>query len=504
MKTILHRLFFLILLVVGHYAMAQSVGIHTNTPHPSAALDIGGNQQGFLPPRLTLSQRNAISNPAQGLVVYNTTDGCIDVYMPSGWQHVYCNCPNPPSSTFTAPSSVAVNASFQANGPATPGLTYQWTAVGATPATSNAAQPSFTYGVAGTYTLSLVVSDASGCSDSSSQQIIAVLCPNPPSANFTLASTTASVNAPLQATGPAGPGLTYAWTATGATPSTSSAQNPSFTYGSTGSYTISLTVTDALGCTATQSQNITVQNCPSMPMGQSQTFNFTGSAQTFVVPACVTSLQVDVRGAQGGQGSSGNGAGGLGGRVQTTMTVTPGETLFVYVGGTPNPIVNAGWNGGGSGVGTGAGGGGASDLRRGGQGLNDRIVVAGGGGGGAQGNGGAGGGLTGGQGSTLGNGSWAQGGTQSAGGNGGMYNNGGCSPGAAFASNGSFGLGGNGLSNSACCCYGTGGGGGWYGGGGMQINGAGGGSGYVNPSGTSATTQTSGFQTGNGQVILSW
>jgi hypothetical protein len=38
----------------------------------------------------------------------------------------------------------------------------------------------------------------------------------------------------------------------------------------------------------------------------------------------------------------------------------------------------------------------------------------------------------------------------------------------------------------------------------MQINGAGGGSGYVNPSGTSATTQTSGFQTGNGQVILSW
>lgn len=497
-------LLFCLLGILPCELFAQSVGIHTNSPHPSAALDIGGNQQGFLPPRLTLTERNAISNPAHGLVVYNTTDGCIDIFMPSGWQHVYCNCPAPPPATFSAPSSVVVNSSFQVTAPSAPGLTYQWTAVGASPVTSVAAQPTFSYSVAGTYSLKLVVSDASGCKDSTTQQVTAILCPNPPSATFTLPGTTAILNAPFQATGPAGPGLTYAWTATGATPSSSTTQNPSFTYGSTGSYTISLTVTDGLGCTATQSQNITIQNCPAMPMGQSQTFNFTGNAQTFVVPVCVTSLQVDVRGAQGGTGNSGSGAGGLGGRVQTTLAVTPGETLFVYVGGTPNPLEAAGWNGGGSGVVSGGGGGGASDLRRGGQSLNDRIVVAGGGGGGAQGNGGAGGGLTGGQGSTLGAGNWAQGGTQSAGGSGGRYNNGGCSPGAAFAGNGAFGVGGNGLSNSACCCSGTGGGGGWYGGGGMQINGAGGGSGYVNPSGTSSTTQTAGFQSGNGQVILSW
>ncbi len=136
-------LLFCLLGILPCELFAQSVGIHTNSPHPSAALDIGGNQQGFLPPRLTLTERNAISNPAHGLVVYNTTDGCIDIFMPSGWQHVYCNCPAPPPATFSAPSSVVVNSSFQVTAPSAPGLTYQWTAVGASPVTSVAAQPTF-------------------------------------------------------------------------------------------------------------------------------------------------------------------------------------------------------------------------------------------------------------------------------------------------------------------------------------------------------------------------
>lgn len=120
------------------------------------------------------------------------------------------------------------------------------------------------------------------------------------------------------------------------------------------------------------------------------TFGFVGAAQTWVVPNNVTSVTVDARGAQGG----GNGSivpGGKGGRVQTTLAVTPGETLVIHVGGRGGDLNTGGPGGFNGGAGGGidnvdfnssaGGGGGASDVRRGGGGLVDRVVVAGGRGG---------------------------------------------------------------------------------------------------------------------------
>ncbi|SFF65381.1 hypothetical protein SAMN04488541_11201, partial [Thermoflexibacter ruber] len=48
-----------------------NVGINVNPPDPSATLHVGGNTGGLLIPRLTTTQRNSISNPANGLVVYD-------------------------------------------------------------------------------------------------------------------------------------------------------------------------------------------------------------------------------------------------------------------------------------------------------------------------------------------------------------------------------------------------------------------------------------------------
>ena len=70
-----------------------------------------------------------------------------------------------------------------------------------------------------------------------------------------------------------------------------------------------------------------------------------------------------------------------------------------------------------------------------------------------------------------------------------------------FGQPGSFGQGGNGTN------YGGGGGGGWYGGGGGSVagggEGGGGGSGYAIPSATNATL-TSGVQTGDGRVTITY
>ncbi len=59
---------------------------------PSAMLDVSSTTQGFLPPRMTLVQRNAIASPAQGLMVYQTdnTKG-LYVYDGSAWRALYYN-----------------------------------------------------------------------------------------------------------------------------------------------------------------------------------------------------------------------------------------------------------------------------------------------------------------------------------------------------------------------------------------------------------------------------
>lgn len=49
-----------------------SIGISNANPSTSAVLDLGGTDRGFLPPRMTLAQRNAITSPAEGLMIYQT------------------------------------------------------------------------------------------------------------------------------------------------------------------------------------------------------------------------------------------------------------------------------------------------------------------------------------------------------------------------------------------------------------------------------------------------
>ena len=75
------------------------------------------------------------------------------------------------------------------------------------------------------------------------------------------------------------------------------------------------------------------------------TFSYTGGAQLFAVPAGVTSVVVDVQGAQGG--GNGTGTGGLGGDAAATVTVAPGQALQIMVGGR-GVVGSGGYNGGGA------------------------------------------------------------------------------------------------------------------------------------------------------------
>ena len=51
-----------------------------SAPNPSAVLQATSTTKGFLPPSMTLDQRNAIANPAYGLIIYNTDNQQVEVY----------------------------------------------------------------------------------------------------------------------------------------------------------------------------------------------------------------------------------------------------------------------------------------------------------------------------------------------------------------------------------------------------------------------------------------
>ena len=64
-----------------------SFGIGTTSPSDYAILDITSTDKGFLPPRMNTSQRDAISNPAEGLTIYNTDRNCLQSFKGLGWRN---------------------------------------------------------------------------------------------------------------------------------------------------------------------------------------------------------------------------------------------------------------------------------------------------------------------------------------------------------------------------------------------------------------------------------
>ena len=66
------QLFTLLATVILTATTYAQVGIGTTNPETSAALDITSTTSGILIPRLTENQRNAITNPASGLMIYQT------------------------------------------------------------------------------------------------------------------------------------------------------------------------------------------------------------------------------------------------------------------------------------------------------------------------------------------------------------------------------------------------------------------------------------------------
>ncbi len=70
---------------------AAGLGLGVNSPNASALLEVSSTSKGLLPPRMTYAQRNAITNPAQGLILYCTNCGAngeVEVYNGISWVNI--------------------------------------------------------------------------------------------------------------------------------------------------------------------------------------------------------------------------------------------------------------------------------------------------------------------------------------------------------------------------------------------------------------------------------
>ncbi len=153
------------------------------------------------------------------------------------------------------------DASSDADGDA---LTYQWNfgePSSGTNDTSTAQSPSHTYAAAGSFHVTLKVTDANGAASTAADSLVTV-SPAGPTAGFTVTCNAADCSFTGTST-PADGTLTYAWDfgepASGSS-NTSTVQNPTHTYTVTAvtDFTVTLTVTDPQSATNTKSQTITV------------------------------------------------------------------------------------------------------------------------------------------------------------------------------------------------------------------------------------------------------
>jgi hypothetical protein len=96
------------------YNNGAGLGVGTVTPDASSLLDVSSNSQGFLAPRMTVTERNAIVNPSDGLQIFNTTSGCPNYYYNGNWRE-WCGIVVNPLITSLSCGTALLTGSLMSN-----------------------------------------------------------------------------------------------------------------------------------------------------------------------------------------------------------------------------------------------------------------------------------------------------------------------------------------------------------------------------------------------------
>lgn len=110
MKILLQKILLPLFLMAIQFVEAQNIGIGTNSPHTSAKLEVQSQNSGVLLPRMNSLQRKAISNPAAGLILFDTDKNCFMYWSGTEWQAlVPANSSNGKPAEVTNPGNPDIN-----------------------------------------------------------------------------------------------------------------------------------------------------------------------------------------------------------------------------------------------------------------------------------------------------------------------------------------------------------------------------------------------------------
>ena len=162
------------------YNNGNTVGVNNSAPDASAILDVNSTTKGLLPPRMTTFQRNAIASPAQGLIIFNISTKCFEVWSGASWISMCEGACIPAPSIANAGSDVnspSLNYTLQGNNPAIGVGT--WTiqsGVGGSLSSSSNPNAVLTGVFGNNYTLQWSISNS--CGSSSDLVVINFGCPS--------------------------------------------------------------------------------------------------------------------------------------------------------------------------------------------------------------------------------------------------------------------------------------------------------------------------------------
>ncbi len=255
----------------------------------------------------------------------------------------------PPTAIFTQ-SITNLSATFDASGSSDPDGTiasYAWNFGDGT--TGTGVNPSHSYATAGSYTVTLSVTDNGGATTSVSHSITATAPNIPPTAAFT--SSVNGLGVAFDATGSAdadGTIASYDWDFGDGTPH-GTGVTPTHNYAATGSYTVILVVTDNVGASASATHSVSVVK-PNLPPTASFTASVSNLALTVNAAASTDDGTIVGYAWNFGDGTSGTGVSAshsyaAAGPYTVALTVTDDggltNTTSKSVTATAPPVVTA-------------------------------------------------------------------------------------------------------------------------------------------------------------------